>query len=82
MMLVVAVLDVAAFGLADLPRPPCVPEPVGPPPLDAVAVVDLMAGPLVANGISILFLSALLVAGAPWVLAGLAVAALARARTR
>lgn len=84
-VLVGAVLAVAALGLADLPRPPCVPEPVGSLPLDAVAVVDLMAGPLVANGISFLFLSALLVVGAPWVIAGLAVFALhwpARLRTR
>ena len=83
-LLVGAVLSVAALGLADLPRP-CVPEPIGPLPLDAVTVVDLMAGPLVANGISILFFSSLLVVGAPWVIAGLAVAALhwpARFRTR
>jgi hypothetical protein len=84
-IVVAAVLGVAALGMADLPRYPCVPEPAGPLPLDAVAVVDLIAGPLLANGISILFLSSLLVVGAPWLIAGLAVAALhwpARFRTR
>jgi hypothetical protein len=85
MLLIVAVLGIAALALADPFRRPCAPEPVAPLPLDAVAVVDLMAGPLVANGISLLFLSAVAVVGAPWVIAGLAVALMhwpARIRAR
>jgi hypothetical protein len=65
----------AGPALADIP---CVPEPVVPVTLDAV--LDETLTTFVQNGVSLLFVSAFAVAGAPWLMAGLAVALLSLAR--
>ena len=63
-------LIAASDPLCALPEAP--PLPV-PEPLSAASIVDLMLGTMVRNGIAVLFLGALVVVGAPWIMAGLAV---------
>lgn len=65
----------AGPALADIP---CVPDSVVPVTLDAV--LDETLTTFVQNGASLLFVSAFAVAGAPWMMAGLAVALLSLAR--
>ncbi|MGH9324470.1 MAG: hypothetical protein ACRD21_07035 [Vicinamibacteria bacterium] len=68
-----------ALALSD-PFIPCEAPPIlAPTPLSAGAILDLVLGPMVEDGISILLLGALAVVGVPWILAGLAVALVHRA---
>jgi hypothetical protein len=56
-----------ASALADLP---CQPEVAPPVLLTVDAVLDDVAGTLIQNGVSVLFVGALAVVGLPWMMAG------------
>jgi hypothetical protein len=75
-LVLVAILAVfPALALSDLIRPPCA-SPVESP-LTAGAVLEVMLGRVVENGIVLLLLGAVTVVVMPWLVAGLAVALLA-----
>ena len=74
---VVMVLATSAF--ADLP---CQPEVAPPLLLTVDAVLDDVAGTLIQNGVSVLFVGALAVVGLPWVMAGAVMALVHLVRKR
>lgn len=61
-----------AVAMADVVRPLCQPDRVEAVPLDAGVMVDLMLGPLVHHGVSLLLLGSFAMVGLPWAVAGLA----------
>jgi hypothetical protein len=67
------VVALPAVAMADLVHPLCQVERADAIPLSAGAMVDLMLGPLVHHGVSLVFLGSLAVVGLPWMIAGAAV---------
>ena len=77
LLLTATILVFPALAASDLVRPPCDPAPAAAAPLTTATVFELMLDTVVERGISLLFLGALAVVVAPWVVAGFAVALLA-----
>jgi hypothetical protein len=73
-VLATVMVALPAIALADLARPLCQPEGGQTIPLTAGVMMDLMLGPLLHHGVSLLFLGSLAMVGLPWTIAGVAMA--------
>lgn len=73
-VLLATIVALPAFAVADLVRPLCEPERAETIPITAGVMVDLMLGPLLHHGVSLLLVGSLAMVGLPWTIAGVAVA--------